>query len=107
MSQVGTYTVTLTVSITFPENYQPTSPTITISDEIEFELQVNPCFVNSYTISSAAINPVSYSLRNPEISFGPYGFQQSPDCGYAETVTFDNLPSIVTHNSGSQDFTIA
>ena len=107
MAQIGIYTVTLSVTITFQESYEPASPTLTVSDEIEFELRVNPCFVNSYTVSSALISPVSYSLQDPEMTFGPYSFEQSPDCGYDETVTIGNLPTFVTHNLESKDFTIA
>jgi len=34
-------------------------------------------------------------------------FEQNPDCGYSEVVSFQNLPQpLVTPNSATQDFTI-
>ena len=37
---------------------------------------------------------------------GLYVFDEEPVCNYPETVTLTNLPSFVTHNEASSDFTI-
>ena len=37
---------------------------------------------------------------------GSYQFDETPFCGYEETVTISNLPSFVIHNENSSDFTI-
>ena len=37
---------------------------------------------------------------------GPYTFDEEPFCGYPETVTLTNLPTFLTHNEDSSDFTV-
>ena len=42
-------------------------------------------------------------------NFGAYAFQQTPSCGFTETLTLENYPPepFVTHNVDTQDFTVA
>ena len=48
-------------------------------------------------------------LGEDPITFGPYGFEQIPDCGYSTSVTFENLPIMppfVVHNQEERTFFI-
>ena len=50
--------------------------------------------------SSAPIGIIEYTLDDPSISFGPYKFQQTPDCGYKTVESTTGLPDaiLVTHD---------
>ena len=37
---------------------------------------------------------------------GYYEFEQTPACGYDQSITVADLPIFATHNAGSLDFTI-
>ena len=78
-----------------------------VTQIIEFTMTVTPCTVTSFDVVDS-INSFTYILGTPERNFGPYGFQQTPDCGYVETVSFENLPlgPNLTHDSVNQEFTI-
>ena len=69
---------------------------IAIRETIEYTLVVNPCQVTDL-ISNSVIDPISYTLGAESISFGPYSFSQSPECGYEQQIQIINLPSFVNH----------
>ena len=51
---------------------------------------------------------INYTLDTPGFSFGAYQFSQQPDCGYAITITVENLPEpFVEHNEDDRRFSIA
>lgn len=64
--------------------------------------------VTTFKAVSDPIQTVSYTLGEPSITIGPYEFAQSPDCGYLQTLTFDNLPAepFVVHNEAAKTFTL-
>lgn len=66
--------VTLSYSVTVPKNWTPGSSTRDITNELEFEIRVNPCLVDSLDVISDPIGPISYQLGSKGISFGPYRF---------------------------------
>ena len=49
---------------------------------------------------------IRYALGDPPLKDGAYKFDEVPFCGYAETVTLQNLPAFVTHNGAGSDFTV-
>jgi hypothetical protein len=49
---------------------------------------------------------ISYNVGAPSLTSPKYTFDESPPCLYPETVTLTNLPSFVTHNLATSDFTI-
>ena len=73
-----------------------------------FKLTVVPCMVTSFKATSAPIQTVSYTLGEPSLTIGPYAFAQTPDCGYLQTLTFENLPvePFVVHNKAAKTFTL-
>ena len=53
------------------------------------------------------MNEIRYSIGSPAMpNVSPYTFDEEPLCGYPETVTLTNLPSFLTHNEDSSDFTV-
>jgi len=79
-----------------------------VTKAIIFQLIVSPCTVSSYSVVSAAIGTINYTLGDASKTFGSYQFSQSPNCGYVETVSVTGLPigPYLTHNLVSRDFTI-
>ena len=100
----GVYNVVISSEFEQPEILGGSS---TITRTIEFTMTVTPCTVTSFDVVDS-INSFTYILGTPERNFGPYGFQQTPDCGYVETVSFENLPlgPNLTHDSVNQEFTL-
>ena len=49
---------------------------------------------------------IRYALGTPNLTGGRYVFDELPFCGYSETVTLAGLPSFVTHNVATSDFTV-
>ena len=66
---------------------------------------IEPCLVNSYT-DTTKIDKIIYNIGALTITDGLYVFDEDPVCNYPENVTLTNLPSFVTHNEASSDFTI-
>lgn len=81
----------------------------TVSQVIEFRLTVSPCLVQSLDVVSDPIGPQVYILDTPSITFGPYAFAQTPNCGYEMTESIDNLPPepFVVRNPATNLFTVA
>ena len=67
---------------------------------------MQPCVVNTYSEGPIA-GPIVYSIGGPELTDGFYSFIEDPGCGYPFAYTVTNLPSFATHNTATQDFTIA
>ena len=74
--------------------------------QYEFPIRVQPCQVDTYSRVIVA-GPINFNIGKPTYIDGLYSFGEDPICDYAETVTVTNLPSFVTHNNGSADFTIS
>jgi len=49
---------------------------------------------------------ISYNVGASSLTSPKYTFDESPPCNYSEKVTLTNLPSFVTHNLDTSDFTI-
>ena len=105
LTKLGIYQVGVRATFDQPDYTGAVTP---VSNLLEFDLTVRPCTVTSFDITSDIVGPVRYVLGTPDLDFGPYGFQQTPDCGYAETVIFQDLPlgPSLIHDSVNQDFTI-
>ncbi len=68
---------------------------------------MSPCLVNSFVATSPPFGIITYELGSTELAFGPYKFEQSPNCGYNQLITFQDLPQeFVTHNPVSRSFKI-
>ena len=50
---------------------------------------------------------ITYNIGDPALTDGLYAFEETPVCGYPETVTLTNLPTFVTHNEANSDFMIS
>ena len=79
-----------------------------VSATIEFKITVNPCTVTDFDIISAPDAQISYTLGEEGFTLDPYEFAMTPDCGYASTVRFKNMPSDVymAFNESEKTFTI-
>ena len=78
------------------------------TDSLTIELRVNPCTVQTFEATSSPIGTIIYELGQAQRVIGPYEFTATPDCGYSQSITVQNLPtSYVTHDTVAQDFTIA
>ena len=75
--------------------------------EYEFKIFIEPCLVTTY-LATLEVADISYNIGAPEIlGVGSYIFDESPVCGYTETVTLTNLPIFVLDNwPASDDFTV-
>ena len=104
LSILGQYSVTVRAEIDIPSHKSGT-PSDTIASELLFEIQVNPCEVNEYSrqlVPATIFHKVGAAAKND----GAYSFKELPECGYKQTVTVSDLPSFVTHNQDTSDFTI-
>ena len=90
--------------IKIPEDATETTFT-TMTAQYDLVVYLQPCVVDSY-FDSITISEIEYFIGTPTLTGGPYEFEQSPMCGYAETVTITNLPNFVQHNEANADFTI-
>ena len=70
---------------------------------------MGPCVVTEFKAVSDPIDDKLYSLDEPGFTLGPYAFSQSPDCGYAQVITFENLPDaiFIEHDSIAKTLTVA
>lgn len=73
--------------------------------EYEFLIVVHPCQVTDYSHTLKA-GPIYHRINQSSKTDGSYSFGETPACGYPETVTVTGLPSFVTHNEASSDFTL-
>ena len=104
LSLIGEYVVTLRSSICVPTDYTGKTCT-TLGDQYSFSIYVDPCVVNTYT-ATTKVTLISYNIGDATFQGGKYFFDEDPVCNYPETVTLTNLPTFVTHNTPSSDFTI-
>ena len=104
LSLIGSYTVTMRSFIQIPDDYSKSSHTVMFS-EYEFVILIEPCLISTYT-DTTTISRIVYNIGSLTITDGLYVFDEDPVCNYPETVTLTNLPSFVTHNEASSDFTI-
>ena len=77
-----------------------------MTDEYDFSIFIDPCKVQTYT-ATTKVTSITYNIGAPSLIAGRYVFDESPLCGYPETVTVTNLPSFATHKMFSSDFAIA
>ena len=103
---IGSYTVTIRSEIQIPEDY--TGMTFkTMFVEYDFTIFVGPCQFSTYT-ATMQVSDISYNIGSPGlINIGSYIFEEDPVCNYPETTTVTNLPTFVTHNEETSDFTIS
>ena len=104
LALIGKYVVTMRSEIQVPDDYSKSSYT-TLFKTDEFIVFVEPCTVDTY-VDTVTVGVINYNIGTPTMTDGPYEFQQTPMCGYTETVTLTNLPSFADHNTASADFTI-
>lgn len=104
LSLIGEYTVTIRSEISIPDDYTMTTYT-TLFVEYDFVILVEPCVVNTYT-ETTKIFAIIYNIGAITLTDGLYVNDEDPVCNYPETVTLTNLPTFVTHNEPSSDFTI-
>lgn len=76
-----------------------------MSDEYNFSIFVQGCVVNDY-VATKTVTRIEYNIGASTLTDGLYEFDEEPVCNYPETVTLTNLPTFVTHNEASSDFTI-
>ena len=101
----GEYFVTIRSEICVPDDFTQTTCT-TMFDEYQFSIIVENCLVNSYQ-QTTTVTEIIYNIGDPTLTDGSYAFEETPVCGYPETVTLTNLPTFVTHNEANSDFTIS
>lgn len=76
------------------------------TESYDFVVTVLPCAIGSYT-TVTTVDDITMSVIDPAVTSTSYEFIQTPVCGYPEVVTLTGLPSFVTHNVATRDFTIA
>lgn len=102
---IGEYTFTVKSEISVPTDHSKTAFTPFV---IEFDILIiiDPCIVDSY-FDTLTAQTIEYAIGSAaQIHISPYEFTQTPNCGYQETVSLKNLPSMVTHNPMANDFTV-
>ena len=104
LSLIGQYTVTIRGEIQVPVDAKKSAYT-THAEEYDFLVTIEPCIITDYADTVRVIE-LRYNIGHVDKTEGFYQFDETPFCGYPETVTLQNLPGFVNHNSGSSDFTI-
>ena len=104
LSLIGSYTVTIRSEISVPDDYTLTSYTAMFV-EYDFVILIEPCLVSSY-LDTTKITQIVYNIGALTLTDGLYVFDEDPVCNYPEKVTLTDLPSFVTHNESSSDFTV-
>ena len=66
---------------------------------------VMPCLMSSYDIIDQ-VDDVEIVVGEPAFTSTPFGFGQTPACGYAETVVITGMPVFTLHNDLDRDFTV-
>ena len=65
-----------------------------------------PCVLLQY-VDTLRVGEIRYAIGGSTMpNVGHYTFEEEPFCGYPETVTLTNLPTFLTHNEDSSDFTM-
>ena len=74
--------------------------------EHDFIVYMEPCLITSYD-ATTKVTVIVYNVNQATLTDGKYVFDETPFCGYQETVIVTNLPAFATHDEGTSDFTIA
>ena len=90
--------------INVPDDYTKTAFTKMTSEQ-DFTVYIEPCLITSYD-SLQTVSSIEYAIGALSLTGGSYAFVQTPECGYDESVTILNLPSFLTHNEATADFTV-
>ena len=101
---IGEYTVTLRSEIQIPDDHTGA----TFSQKMvqyDFIIQVEECTVEAFK-KDKVIELISYHINSPALKSQVYSFVETPACQYPQNVIINNLPSFVTHNADTRDFTI-
>ena len=87
----------MTISlVNYPDTTQTSSFTVT----------VNPCQVTSLTALLLNV-PISYTVRSEATYGADYSFNQEPNCGYPQTLTFISAPpDFMEHLESEQRFSV-
>ena len=101
-SRVGIYPVTLTSSVSIPDDYTYTTFTEYSITE-DFDLFVEPCRTTSVT-SLSTIADLSYDIGAPGgVASQSYSFAQEPaDCDYEIEIIITGLEPFMVHDEFSQ-----
>ena len=70
-----------------------------------FTVFMEPCLITSYE-ATTKVTVIVYNVNQLSLTAGNYVFDESPFCGYPETVAVTDLPAFATHNEVASDFTI-
>ena len=105
LSLIGEYMVTIKAEISIPDDHTMTSYSPMIV-QYDFPIRMQPCQVSTYSRNQVA-GPIYFNVGAPEKTDGAYTFGEDPICNYDETVIVSGLPSFVSHNSSSADFTLS
>ena len=101
---IGEYTVTLRSEIQVPDDYTGLTFT-TWTVEYDFLIQIEECVITSYD-ATLTIPTLTYIIGDPELVSSSYLFDETPFCGYDETVTVTNLPTWAIHDGTAKNFRI-
>ena len=101
----GEYVVTLRSEICVPDDYTNASCT-TMAAQYDFKIIVTGCIVDTYT-ATKLVGDIRYNIGSAGLSnVGNYIFAEDPVCNLEETVTLTNLPTFITQNELTSDFTL-
>lgn len=73
--------------------------------EYDFEVHILACIITSYDITDS-VGDMTYTIGDPDQLSTSYLFDETPLCGYPETVTVTGLPTFVAHQKATADFLI-
>ena len=104
LALIGSYPVTIRSEICVPDDHTQAKCT-TMFTEHEFIVFMEPCLITSYD-ATTQVTVIVYNVNQATLTDGNYVFDETPFCGYPETVTVTDLPTFSTHNEPSSDFTI-
>ena len=77
----------------------------TIKTSTTFTVTIDPCQISNF---EGTVSPTSHSYAVDAALFTgfAYAFTQTNACGYTESIEVGGLPSFVTHNKGSKNFSV-
>ena len=66
---------------------------------------MEPCKISSFT-GIPIVTDVFYTVGQPDLKSGKYGFVQDPNCLYPQTLSITGMPTFATSNTATFDFTV-
>ena len=101
LSKIGSYAQTAIATAQYWGDSSRSSK-VTVTGSFTFTFYIEPCLVNNYA-DTIRITEISYTLGTQDMTEGFYIFDETPFCGYPETVTLKVLSALEPGPNGDPE----